>query len=205
MKYVKMLGLAAVAAAALMAFVGASTASATVLCANNGSTTACSSKYAAGTAIKAENEGTATLTTSFKNIECTGSNVEGTTSNTGKSGEAVSGSVSSLTFTGCNCEVKVLKTGSLSVTWISGTDNGTLKSSGAEVTANCSTIFGTVHCIYATSSTDLGTLTGGTTAKMDISSADIPRLTTNALCDESANWDATYKVTSPDSLFVADA
>jgi hypothetical protein len=198
MKHVKMLGLAAVAAAALMAFVGASTASATVLCANNSSP--CNSVYKTGTKIEASVEGTAVLTTNFKNIECTESTVSGKTEN--ESGATIEGKVSTLTFKSCNCEVKVLKAGSLSIAWTSGS-NGTLRSSGAEITAECESAFGNVHCIYATNNTDLGTLTGGTTAKMDISSADIPRLPTNFLCDETANWDANYKVTSPDSLFVA--
>jgi hypothetical protein len=194
MKYVKMLGLAAVAAAALMAFVGAGTASATTLTGLEGKV------VKTGTTIHAVNSGTATLTTSFKNIECSESTVQGSTTN--ETGTTVNGSVGTLTFGKCNCEVKVLKTGTLSIERIGTTSNGTLRSSGAEVTASCSTIFGTVHCIYATSNTDLGTLTGGTTAKMDISSADIPRLPTSGLCDESANWDATYLVDNPDTLNV---
>jgi hypothetical protein len=198
MKYVKMLGLAAVAAAALMAFVGAGTASATTLTGEGGAI------LKSGTTIHAIFEATekvpkATLTTSFKNIECAKSTVQGKTTN--ETGTAVTGSVSTLTFEECNCEVKVLKTGTLSITWTEKT-NGTLTSSGAEVTASCSTIFGNVHCIYATSATHLGTLTGGTTATMDIESAGIPRLTTNSLCDTEANWDAHYKVDIPDTLNV---
>jgi hypothetical protein len=204
MKPLKNLGLAAVVATALIAFAGTGTASATVLCGNSTGTTKCTEAYAEGTEIKAVNEGTTTLTTSFKNIECSESTVGGKVTNPGGKSTAVSGSVETLTFGGCNCTVTVLKKGTLSVTQISGTDNGTLKSSGAEVTASCSTIFGTVHCIYATNETDLGTLTGGNPAKMDISSANIPRLTTSALCDESANWDATYKVTGPTPLYVGN-
>jgi hypothetical protein len=216
MKYVKMLGLAAVAAAALMAFVGASTASATVLCKNNSNTTTCSEKYGVGTEIHAvlDAGNVAKLTTSFKNIECTESTVAGKIENAGSSTTTVSGNITvtepepgktvpELTFGGCNCTVAVLKAGSLEIHQIAGTDNGTLTSSNAEVTASCSTIFGTVHCIYATNATDLGTLTGGNPATLDIESQNIPRLTTNALCDESANWDAKYEVTSPKPLFVA--
>jgi hypothetical protein len=194
MKHVKMLGLAAVAAAALMAFVGAGTASATTLTGVGGSV------LKTGTTIHAVNSGIAKLTTSFKTIECSKSTVQGKT--TSETGTAVTGNVEILTFEECNCEVKVLNKGSLSIERIGATSNGTLKSSGAEVTATCSSIFGNVHCIYATSNTDLGTLTGGTTAVMGISSADIPRLSTNALCDEGANWDATYKVDNPDTLNV---
>jgi len=204
MKPLKTFGLVAVVATALMAFAGTGTASATVLCGNSSGTSKCTEAYAEGTEIQAVNEGTTTLTTSFKNIECSESTVAGKVTNPGGKSTAVSGNVETLTFGSCNCTVTVLKKGTLSVSQIAGTDNGTLSSSGAEVTASCSTIFGTVHCIYSTSETDLGTLTGGNPAKMDISSANIPRLTTSALCDETANWDATYKITGPTPLYVGN-
>jgi len=193
MKHLKRLGLAAVAAMALMAFVGAGTASATTLIGVGGSV------LKAGTTIHAVNVGTVTFTTEVKNVECTGSTIQGTTSN--ETGTTVNITVSTLTFTGCNCEVKVLKTGTLSIERIGTTSNGTVKSNGAEITESCSTIFGTVHCIVATSGTDLGTLTGGTTATIDISSAQIPYLTTSSLCS-AGRWDATYKIDNPDTLNV---
>jgi len=208
MKYVKMLGLAAVAAAALMAFVGASTASATVLCktagTSEGTTCPANQAYPAGTSIHAVNSGITKLTTEFLNIECEESTVEGSTNNEGSATETVTGAISILTFSKCNCEVVVLKKGTLEVHWTANTNNGTLTSSGAEVTAQCTVpLIGKVHCIYATSATNLGTATGGAEATMDISSADIPRLATSSLCDKTANWDATYKVTSPKPLFIA--
>lgn len=62
MKYLKMLGLAAVAAAALMAFVGAGTASAKegVLCSTTSNP--CNSKWAAGTVIDFSLKGSAVWT-----------------------------------------------------------------------------------------------------------------------------------------------
>ena len=205
MKYVKMLGLAAVAAAALMAFVGASTASATTL--TNGTTA-----MKAGDAIHANNSGTVTLTTTFKNITCTESTVAGTISNAGgfkenekkeKEDIAVSGSVETLTWGGCNCEVKTLAGGSLSIS-SNGANSGAVTSSNAEVTAQCNgTIFGNVHCIYATGAgTSLGTLNGGTGAKLEVKENNIPRLATSAICAEKAHWDATYVVDTPATLNV---
>jgi hypothetical protein len=210
MKHVKMIGLAAVAAVVVTAFAGTTPASATKLCrmmvpANSGE---CRESYGTKTMIHAVNEGTAALTTAFKTIECGISTIEGEVTNSGSGSATVSGPVTTLSFGTCNCEVKVIKKGSLEVHWIPLSQNGTLTSSGAEVTASCSTIFGTVHCIYATSATDLGTLTGGAMsegkATMDIESQDIPRLTTNGLCDETANWDTKYEVTSPKPLYVGD-
>jgi len=63
-----------------------------------------------------------------------------------------------------------------------------------------------VHCIYKTANTELGKVTGskntGATATLDVESKNIPRLTTVPVCSEKAIWDAHYKVTAPDSLFV---
>ncbi|HET7510987.1 MAG TPA: hypothetical protein VFJ65_12155 [Solirubrobacterales bacterium] len=199
MKYVKTLGLVAAVTAALLALMGSGSASATVLTGGGGGV------LSTGTAIHAENEGTVILTTSFLNIECTGSTVSGKTTN--ESGTAVEGKVESLTWSGCNCEVKTLAGGTLAIAVSGSGPNGSVSSSGAEVTAQCSTIFGAVHCIYKTSTTSLGTLTGssttGSTATMDIEGKNIPRLSTSALCAEKASWDAKYKIDNPDTLNVA--
>ena len=228
MKYVKMLGLAAVAAAALMAFVGASTASATVLCKvegtgpPTGTTCPANSAYPAGTEVHAvldPGTGPAKLVTSFKTIECKASTVKGSTSNEGSATETVKGTIEAknLTFSECNCEVKVLAGGSLEIHWGETIENekkekewrgdtghdATLTSTGAEVTSECSTVFGLVHCIYKTNGTTLGVLTHGNPATMDIENSNIPRLVTNPLCAEKAEWSAKYEVTTPKPLFVA--
>ncbi len=201
MKYVNMLTLAMVAAS-VMAFLVADAASATVLCKNNSNTEACSEPYSAGTNIEAQLVGTATLNTSYKTVEC--KKASGSTSLTSAGGSNSTPVVAegSLTYSGCNCEVVALKTGTGEVHHISGTDNGTVTSSGAEVTVTCSTIFGTVHCIYASEGTDVGRLTGGNPAKEKVT-ISVPRLATNQICDEEAVLIAEYEVTSPKPLYVA--
>jgi SH3-like domain-containing protein len=163
--------------------------------------TPCGKADGTGTEIKASLvSGTkSTLTTSFKNIECGESSITAKATSTGK---AVVASVESFTLGGCNCEFKALANGTLSFEPLAGTDNATVSSSGTEVTTTCSSIFGNVHCIFSTSNTDLGTLEGGNPAKVKISEASIPRLTTNAFCAEKANWDVTYEVTSPKPLYI---
>ncbi|MGN6254285.1 MAG: hypothetical protein ACTHO8_04805 [Solirubrobacterales bacterium] len=206
MKYLKMLGLAAIAACALMAFVGAGSASATTLtCTEPAGTKITCPK---GTEIHAVSEGKAVLDAPFGNIECE-STVTGKTSNTGSSTETVKGPIESLTFTNCgNDTVTVLKKGELEIhtfpnekEWEEG--KGTLTSTGTEVTV----IHLGVHCIYTTSATDIGTLTGskqtGATPTLDIS-ATIPRTGGNsgAFCGTSAPWTGSYKVTTPDWMDV---
>ena len=202
MKYVKMLGLAAIAAAALMAFVGASTASATVLCKNNSNTTTCSEPWGAVT-VKAEQTKTIKLDTTFKTVECGKSTIEGPAS-AGSSTTTVSGPIeaSKLTWGECNCTVNTIKGGTLEVHSVAGTDNGTLTSNGAEVTVSCSTIFGNVHCIYVTENDDMGTLVGGNPATFE-GSVSVRRLPTSGLCSEEATWTPAYKVTAPAPLFVS--
>jgi hypothetical protein len=193
MKYVKMLGLAALAAA-LMALVVAGSASATTLTGAGGAT------LGSGTTISSENEGTVTLDPPFGKIECNKSSVSGTTSNSGGSEVDVTGNIESLSWSECNATVTVLKNGSLTVHGTGG-NNGTLSSTGTEVTVE---YLGT-HCIFKTNSTSLGTLTGsantGGNATLDIS-ATIPRTggRSGAFCGSTAAWTGAYKVTSPSTL-----
>ena len=195
MKYLKVLGLAAVVAGALMAFAG--TASATEL------TSPAGTMVTSGTNIAASSEGHATLDSIIGNIECN-STVEGPTSNTGSGTETVSGSISALTFTGCtnSAVVTVLQKGSLEI-HATSSSNGTLTSTNTEVTVEQSGF----HCIFKTNATDIGTLTGSATtggnATLDIS-ASIPRSggRSGVFCGSSAPWTGSYKVTSPTSLNV---
>jgi hypothetical protein len=207
MNHVKTLGPAVVAAAALMAFGGASGASATVLCSVEGTGTPTGTTcpggqvYPAGTNIKMQLvAGTGfKLETSFKNIPCEESTIEWETN--AEEAKEVTGP-GSFGLGKCNCEFLILRAGTYSVSWISGTHNGTVSSTGTEATINCNSIFGPVHCIYQTNATDLGTLTGGNTAKLDMN-ANIPRLKTDPLCAEKAVWHAEYEVTAPKPLYVA--
>jgi hypothetical protein len=214
MKYVKTLGVAAVAAAALMAFVGASNASATVFCktpptTGGGSTTGTTCPegwaYPAGTRNHEVNVGKVLLKTGFKNIECEGSTIRGEIQNEGSATETPKGPVEKLTFENCNCTVTVIQNGTQEFHWVPDTFNVTITSNGSQVTASCSTIFGTVHCIYVTENTDLGEITGsesGAAAVVHIH-AVIPRQSTNGLCDEESVWEGTYKVEEPKPVYFA--
>jgi len=189
---------AILAASALMVF-GVSTSSATELIGAGGAT------LGVETEIKAENEGKVVLDPPFGAIECSVSNVAGKITNAGSSTTTVVGNIETLTFTSCNATVTVLKKGTLEVHTQSESpnNNGTLTSSGAEVTVQ---FLGT-HCIFSTNNTDLGTLTGSTTtgsnATLDIS-ATIPRTggSSGAFCGSTAAWTGAYKVTSPATLNV---
>ena len=197
MKYLKILGLLAVAAAALMAFGG--TASATTVKTST-------SGAAATPTIHAVNEnGHVKLENPISKIECS-STVEGTVTSHGPEVTAI-GHISVLNFTGCTNEWHVTTielpeanhpTGTLEVHWTSG-HNGILTSSGTRVDA---TRFG-VTCVYETVATKIGTVTGGNPATLDIE-ASIPINTklSSFLCGTSpSKWEGNYSTTS--ALYVA--
>jgi hypothetical protein len=198
MKYLKMLGLAAVAAMALMAVVGASAASATTLevggVAKNSAVEIVATLEPGTSALLKDSAGTTTDT-------CTTSEVKGKTSVF--TGAAVSGPISALTFTNCTHTTVVITKGSLSVTSIAGTTNGTVSSIGAEVTVQ-STAFGASAICKTGAGTDIGTLTGATSgllagnphATMDINGK------INCGILGTATWTGAYTVTSPTDLGV---
>src|SRR6185503_13925891 len=166
MKYLKMLGLVAVAAMALTAF-AASTASATTLETNGVATKAAetitATLEAGSSAILKDEFGTTTDT-------CTVSEVEGTSNAiSGASPTWLGGTINKLTFEKCTHTTKVDANGGLEIMWTSGT-NGEVKSTGAEVTVQ-STFFGATALCKTGAGTKIGTFTGVKTgkAKMDIS------------------------------------
>jgi hypothetical protein len=192
MKYMKMLGLVAVAAMALMAF-GAGSASATTLFKN------ATEHYPAGTTIEASQVGSGSLKDTSGNtiVTCTGGDISGKTDIT--SGESISGALATLKFTNCTSEVHTMKTGSLSITHISGTTNGTVTSIGSEVKI---TVFGT-ECLYGTGAgTHLGTLTGGAPATLKVNTIVTEQEPKKFLCPDDARWEATFAVTKPNPLYV---
>ena len=198
MNNVKLSVLMAATVAAFLAFAAAS-ASATELSNETGG------MMTTGSTIAASAEGTTVLHPPIGTIECKESGVEGTTSTTGGASETVKGNLSKLTFTSCNATVTVLTQGGLEIhTRTESADgNGTLTSSGTEVTVE----FAGFHCIFKTNSTDLGTLTGSPTTKsnatLDIE-ATIPRTggKSGAFCGSTAKWTGSYKVTKPSVLAV---
>ena len=207
MKYLKMLGLAAVAAMALMAFLGASSASATVLCSKSGLTTTCSKEgkdYAAGTPLDASlKPGTkAVLNASGIIDECSESTVKGSTANTGGAAETVHGeiTVANLTWGKCTAEkTETVHAGQLEIHWIPGTDNGTVTAKEVAVTVKSAGI----SCTYgAGTGIDLGTLVGGSPATLSIETE--VTVTGGFLCPPKATWKAEYVVTEPTALWVSE-
>ncbi|HET7418626.1 MAG TPA: hypothetical protein VFJ61_13470 [Solirubrobacterales bacterium] len=192
MKYAKILGLAALALTAFMAFAG--TASATRV------TSPAGTLYT-GTIKATSTDTKLTNSSTIGTISCEHSEVEGTVTSHGSAATAI-GSLSKLTFTKCTGgepTSPVVTRGTLEV-HLTTAPNGTATSNGAEVIVH-KTLVGS--CTFKTKNTDIGTFTGGTPAKLDIGSSPIPQESGNFFCPASATWTGNYTVTSPGTLLVS--
>src|SRR6476646_2462429 len=183
MKYLKLVGLAAVVAMAVIGFGGAGSASATVLCKVTESPCSESNLIKKdGSLIDADLEGRSvtTLTSGYIFESCTGGTLDTSVSSPG------------------GASVTVTQSGEIEIHHIAGTDNGTVTAKG----------FGFKYaglageCFYTPASPgELGLLTGGTTPILDINS--VFRESKESLaCIPTIVWKATYKFTQPAPFYV---
>lgn len=195
MKYIKALGLLAVAAAALMVFAGGAWATSLTSSTGETPTLTATSPHPVW-----HNQSLGTETT------CTESTLEATVESHG-AGQAVRGKLSKVTFGSGGVQgvcgsthYKVLTFGSLSIVGASATGNGTVSFTGTELTTQNTSIG--ISCIYKTSSTHIGTLTGGVPAVLTIESALIPRTGHSFFCGSHSQWTGQYTITHPSPLTV---
>jgi len=201
-----MFGLAMIAAVAAMAFIGASSASATVLCETTPTGTnpaICHTGWDIG--ANAIIKGTAVnpeLTSNLADVVCAHSETEAEITNTGGASSTVTGTIKTLKFTQCKttvtnvpCNVTVENLPyHAEVHWITGTHDGTLtvkehNGKGAPgATVTCASV---IECTFDSDLFDLD-IDGGNPAV--VTAEEVP-LTNNggAICPSTAKWDATYK------------
>jgi len=198
MKYVKMLGLAAVAAMALMAFVGAGTASATVLCSTNISSCPAGQKWPLGTQIEftvTSGTSAAWLETENELLEtCTGGKIKGEITNAGSSTESVKIKATEVSWTGCTVPTTTNGLGTLEIQYESGSNGLVKMSSGFKFTQN-TIFFGS--CVYGSGTgINLGTLTGGASGSAGI---DVNTVLGGGegICCPSAKWSEHFTLTGP--------
>jgi hypothetical protein len=207
MKYLKMLGLVAIAAAALMAIAGAGTASATVLCRTTSTPCAAGQKWETNTQVHftLKPGTTSEWKTTGGSLEntCTEGTIKGSISSAGSETSTVKISVSKSEWTwgGCTQAQNTLAGGELEVHAIAGSDNGEVRATGFNFTT---TIAG-VSCNYNfPESTKLGTLTssGSGGATIDINTV-LTKSGGGFLCVPSLQWIEQFTQTEPGSgLFV---
>lgn len=189
MKYFKMLGLGGAVAMVVMALTG--TATATIV------TSPAGTQLGKGSVIKAElGGGGAEMHGAFITVACGKASGEGKISDAGSSTETVKGEIFLGTFSECNYETIVRKTGTSAVHSL-GNGNGTLTSSGAEVAV----ITSVGECIFTTQNTDLGKVVGGTPATVQMNAA-IPRTGGSFFCGSTGVFTGELVVTSPKTVLI---
>jgi hypothetical protein len=208
MKYLKMLGLAAVAAMALTAFLGASSASATVLCTTTPPTgTPCGTGWhvdeldlsiPAGGSVELSSTGgafeaTCTVATTKVTKDVTGSSTT-TAAGIVEKGELTWGPVGN----GCTNTTDTVHGGTLEIHWISGTDNGTVTAKEFEVTV----VLAGVSCTFGVGAgQSIGDLTGGAPAVMHVNTV-VNKTAGSFLCPADSKWVGTYVVTNHTTVHV---
>jgi hypothetical protein len=212
MKYLKMLGLAAIAALALTAFGAGSASAATHLCSTN--TSPCTGTiYGAGTKLTATlKTGTsAVLTSSPFTIICSSSAISGELTTATNAAGNVTGSITSITFTRCtdqnggSCTFEAANLPwHIEVTTETPKSNGNGRvhmRSGGEGSPATTFICGSfLSCTVGTQLATLG-ITGGSPAALKATELN-QELISGFLCPSSAKWDAEYEVTAPKPLYV---
>jgi hypothetical protein len=196
MKHVKMLGLAVVAAAALMAFVGAGTASANGrICST--ATNPCGSPWPTGTfiefSLKSGTSARLTTTEGSTLDTCTSSSVNGTLEKN-SAGSTAEGKNSAVNWGGCTVTTDTILPGGLKIT-AEGGGNGTVSSNAKiEVTVN---VFSS--CNYGVeANSPIGTLDEGLgSAAKFTANAIAKKLNGGFLCPETTKWTAEYVLTKP--------
>jgi hypothetical protein len=191
MKYLNTLWLA-VAVSALLAISAASAASATEL--YSGETT-----LPTGTEFHvhlASGTSATQTTTDGKTMVLTCPQTTGKGASTNQSGASVSISISSLVASGCTVTTHTLTNGTVTITHIPGTDDGTVTASGSVQTIN----FGGISCRYGTGAgTHLGTLNTGKIAIKAVINEQDPK---SFICPDTTLWVTAYAVTTPVDLNV---
>jgi hypothetical protein len=204
MKYVKMLGLAAIAASALMAFAGTGAASAaSTVCSTTVSPCPAAQRWpntVNGIDLSSENEagtgaGKAVLeeTSGFIKNECE-STVKGTLTN----GPAANATLSNITWTwSCSWFTVTLVVAPMVIENIAGSSDGTVKAEGEFRVTILQPSFPTnISCVYGGNG-DLGTLKEGNPPTMEINKVINATPENPAGCFSSARLTAKYKLTSP--------
>jgi hypothetical protein len=222
MKYIKVIGLAAIAILAMMAVVAASASANAKVCSTSGVGPACGAGHGneyTGTVEASLTPGkSATLTatnssgSSVSTVTCTSSVVKGSVTNSSTG----TGQITSMTFANCSSaactKVTASTTASAAVPWhvtmtttVPGTvnTNGIMDVSKVKGKFVCEgSIFGNVTCEYE-AATASAHVKGGEPAEVTATNIPLTRTAGIAfLCGEVGDWSGEYVVTNPKSVFI---
>ncbi|MGN6200913.1 MAG: hypothetical protein ACTHNY_00715 [Solirubrobacterales bacterium] len=192
MKHLKMLGLLVMTTASLMAF--ASSASAAPVL-----TSPAGVEYTGEIHATMEPRTSSIMKAGIEDT-CTETTVKGTvTVNNATHAEGPATVISNGSAgTPCSRHMATLKTGSLAIA-----DNGTVSAANNEVTINDTSLG--ISCVYGGGSspgTNIGTLTGGSPAKLAVNTTKMKKISGSFFCASEGTWTANYVVTTPSTLLI---
>jgi hypothetical protein len=200
MKYLKALGLAMVAAAALAAFMGAANAEATVLCTNIEGA-ACNEIWGKGTKMNTQLETGKKFTAlstggGEPQVACEESALQPIIENAGSATTTVETKVAmaSITWGKCGTEKGVtISGGEIEFHWINKSINATVTGKGISVTFVDQFGF---SCVFGLGATmiDIGKMIGGPPPKLELNAIAKRQAGSNLLCQESQVLTGEYEV-----------
>ena len=205
-----MLGLAAVAAMALTAFIGASSVSATVLCTTTPAAgTACGTGWHVDELVASLSSGSSFVvrtTSGSVQYTCTVARWTATKTATGGATTTPVDTVDKANMTwgplgeGCTTTLDTVAGGTLEVHWIGGTDNGTVTATGFEWT----TVVAGVTCVFGLEGTQsIGDLTGGAPAVMHVGVVVVKK-SGSFVCPPTQVLEGTFQVTNHTAVYVVE-
>lgn len=208
MKYIKTLGLAAVAITALLAVAAVGSASATVLCKKTENPCAEVNKWKTGTfadgSLASSTTGKMTDTSGNTLATCGEATISGTVE--GSSGSATEtptahGTKENVRWGKCTFPMTTTHEGWVEVHHIAGTDNGTVTAKEFETTVNLG-VLGSCVYTYGTG-TDVGTLNGGISPTLTVN--EVLHRASGAACPETVRIQGTLVLTEPkEPVYVVD-
>jgi hypothetical protein len=199
MRYLKILGFTAAAAAALAATVGAGGASATVLCSTTVELCPEAQKWQAGTVLDwtvPAGGAIAVNDTSGNQLDkCTVQTKKWKITAFGSATATVTGVEEATTWENCTFPTKMLTLPKWEVHKIAGTSNGTVTADAADEMTINTVFFGS--CIYgASAGSSIGEITEGDPAVLH-TNAVTTRFGTNFACPSTSRLSGTLTLTTP--------
>lgn len=199
MKYLKMLGLATIAAVVLTALAGAGTASATVFCSTTAEPCTAGQKWPSGTALdfSVPSGGSFLWVNSGEAIEtCKGVTLRTEIVNSGSSTSTVSLKNKELTWSNCTYANTTVALGGLEIHKIVGTSNAIVTAS-EDITWTINTVF-YGSCVFAwKAGKEFGEITEGNPAVLHVNSTVEKVSGSNFACPENGTLVGTLNLTSP--------
>jgi hypothetical protein len=214
MKYLKILGLVAIAAVPLNALLGTGTAFAgSDTCTALTSPCPSGNEYTGSVNSTLKTGTSAVITNSVDTITCTSSSINGeNTVATNASGNST-GKITSVTFSGCTDQNKETCTATAEhVPWhaelVATETAGKVNGNGVLTVSNGGTggpqakvVCGSfLSCTFGVESTDVDFIGSSTSPTIKTTGLALTRIS-GFLCPSTANWDAEYTLTKPTSLF----